>query len=138
MTESDASSINALIGANIRYFRKIRSLTQKLLADELGITFQQIQKYERGSNRVSASMLFEIARILAVNVVDFFKNNTSPIHNAVVAESRNIIHSNLPSHQKKDLVNGKEIELFVKGFCKLSPKQRKVITSMMQEMLDVR
>jgi transcriptional regulator with XRE-family HTH domain len=138
MKESDASSINTVIGSNIRYFRRIRSQTQKFLADELGITFQQIQKYERGSNRVSASMLFEIARILSVNVVDFFKNNTSPIQNAVVAESRNIIKSNSPSHQKKDVVNSKEIELFVKGFCKLSPKQKKVVTSMMQEMLDAR
>ncbi len=138
MKESDASSINTVIGSNIRYFRRIRSQTQKFLADELGITFQQIQKYERGSNRVSASMLFEIARILSVNVVDFFKNNTSPIQNAVVAESRNIIKSNSPSRQKKDVVNSKEIELFVKGFCKLSPKQKKVVTSMMQEMLDAR
>jgi transcriptional regulator with XRE-family HTH domain len=138
MKESDATSINTVIGSNIRYFRRIRSQTQKFLADELGITFQQIQKYERGSNRVSASMLFEIARILSVNVVDFFKNNTSPITSVAIAEPRNMIKSNSPSHQKKDVVNSKEIELFVKGFCKLSPKQKKVVTSMMQEMLDAR
>ena len=50
------------------------NISQKCLADHLGITFQQIQKYENGKNRVSASRLFEISKILGVSVSYFFGN----------------------------------------------------------------
>jgi transcriptional regulator with XRE-family HTH domain len=47
-------------------------LSQAVLADAIGLTFQQVQKYERGTNRISASALFEIARFLGVEVDYFF------------------------------------------------------------------
>ncbi len=52
------------VGARIRLRRKELGRTQEKLAEAVGVTFQQVQKYERGSNRVSASKLWEIAREL--------------------------------------------------------------------------
>lgn len=48
-------------------------MSQSALAERLGLTFQQVQKYERGANRVSASKLYEIARIFSVPLSDFFE-----------------------------------------------------------------
>ncbi len=62
--------IDLEVGARVRNLRKHRSLSQGALADALGLTFQQVQKYERGSNRISASMLVKIANKLNVTVGD--------------------------------------------------------------------
>ena len=52
--------------------RKLLGVSQERLAEQLGLTFQQVQKYERGANRVSASKLYEIARALQAPVAYFF------------------------------------------------------------------
>jgi transcriptional regulator with XRE-family HTH domain len=56
--------LNAAIGARIRARRRLLGLSQEQLGESLGVTFQQIQKYERGLNRVAASTLVRIAEIL--------------------------------------------------------------------------
>src|SRR5579875_3340915 len=65
--------IDVEVGARIRVRRKFLSLSQQTLAEALGLTFQQVQKYERGANRVSASKLYEIARALQTPVSYFFE-----------------------------------------------------------------
>ncbi|MEH0194534.1 helix-turn-helix transcriptional regulator [Caulobacter sp. CCNWLY153] len=60
------------VGGQIRLRRKILGMSQEQLADALGLTFQQVQKYERGANRVSASKLYATAKILGVTVQSFF------------------------------------------------------------------
>lgn len=60
------------VGARIRARRKQMDVNQEKLAGALGLTFQQIQKYERGTNRVSASKLFAVARFLDVPIGWFF------------------------------------------------------------------
>ena len=66
--------IDHRIGATIRRLRGERGATQAQVAAAAGVTFQQVQKYERGSNRVSASKLVEIANALDVDVRLFFEN----------------------------------------------------------------
>jgi transcriptional regulator with XRE-family HTH domain len=60
------------IGRRIRVQRTLRNATQTELAGAIGITFQQVQKYENGTNRVSAGKLFQIARFLGAPVAVFF------------------------------------------------------------------
>jgi len=60
------------IGARIKKIRQQRQLSQTDLGDRFGITFQQIQKYEKGTNRVSASLLWRMSRFLQVPVDYFF------------------------------------------------------------------
>ena len=66
------------VGALIRARRKAVGMSQSELADALNITFQQIQKYERGTNRVSSSKLYEIAQKLDVPLVTFFEGLDQP------------------------------------------------------------
>lgn len=58
--------------------RKVLGVSQERLAEALGLTFQQVQKYERGSNRVSASKLYEIARFLGSPIAYFFEGLADP------------------------------------------------------------
>ena len=60
--------IDTVVGARIRLRRKFLGVSQQALAEALGMTFQQVQKYERGTNRVSASVLVKIARKLGCPV----------------------------------------------------------------------
>ncbi len=66
------------VGARIRLRRRQLGLSQESLAHAVGLTFQQIQKYERGANRVSASKLFQMSGALDVPVSYFFETLTSP------------------------------------------------------------
>lgn len=68
-----ATTLDSLIGLQIRKIRKSRNLTQASIAEMLKMSYQQIQKYERGQNRISASTLFCIATVLDHPVEDFFK-----------------------------------------------------------------
>lgn len=63
-----ASDIDKFIGVQIRIRRSAMGLSQEALAEAIGVTFQQIQKYEKGVNRVSAAALLRIAQALDVNV----------------------------------------------------------------------
>ena len=65
--------LEVLIGRNLRRARERRKLSQTKLGDAFGITFQQIQKYESGKNRISASLLFRAARVLNVPISHFFQ-----------------------------------------------------------------
>src|ERR1700748_4014703 len=70
--EALADPIDVAVGARIRLLRKLRGMSQQALAEAAGVTFQQIQKYERGANRVSASMLSRIATTLKAPVAEMF------------------------------------------------------------------
>jgi len=67
-----AHPVDLYVGARLRIRRKVLGLSQTQLADALGITFQQVQKYERGANRISASKLYEAAKLLQSPVSYFF------------------------------------------------------------------
>ncbi|HEY2068300.1 MAG TPA: helix-turn-helix transcriptional regulator [Rhizomicrobium sp.] len=60
------------IGSRLILARKSRGISQESLAQALKISFQQVQKYEKGTNRISASRLFEISHLLDVDIVFFF------------------------------------------------------------------
>lgn len=66
------SPIDVHVGSRIRLRRTLLGMSQERLGDALGLTFQQIQKYERGVNRVGASRLFDLARVLDVPISFFF------------------------------------------------------------------
>jgi transcriptional regulator with XRE-family HTH domain len=70
--------IDQHVGRRVRVRRKLASLSQQQLAQALGLTFQQVQKYEKGSNRISASKLYQIAKLLAVPVAYFFEGLEAP------------------------------------------------------------
>jgi transcriptional regulator with XRE-family HTH domain len=65
--------LDAMVGAKIRIFRIHRRISQTDLAEQIGVTFQQVQKYEKGTNRVGASRLSRIAAVLGISVGELFE-----------------------------------------------------------------
>jgi transcriptional regulator with XRE-family HTH domain len=74
MTRRDPNYIDVHVGSRLRMRRQIISMSQEKLGELLGITFQQVQKYEKGTNRISASRLYYAAKILGVPVQAFFED----------------------------------------------------------------
>jgi transcriptional regulator with XRE-family HTH domain len=66
------NDVDAHVGSRLRQRRMLLGISQEQLAEMLGLTFQQVQKYERGTNRISASRLFQLARALDTPITWFF------------------------------------------------------------------
>lgn len=124
MSTEDSHPVDVKVGANIRKRRKEMGLSQQQLAASIGLTFQQVQKYERGSNRVSASMLFEIARTLKMPPAYFFEE--------VATDAEDI--GPLEAGVGKFLQTGEGIEL-AQWFPKLTPSRRRAVVTLVRSML---
>lgn len=93
--------IDLEVGKNLRALRTLKNYTQSELAKSVGITFQQLQKYETGANRISASKLQQLATVLKVDIRDFFgstinrKSKTLTLEQAEFLETFNRVPKNL-------------------------------------------
>lgn len=74
MPKKQANPVDAQVGHRVRLRRMLISMSQERLGEMLGLTFQQVQKYEKGVNRIGAGRLFEIAGILGVPVSFFYED----------------------------------------------------------------
>jgi transcriptional regulator with XRE-family HTH domain len=79
--EPRSSPIDTHVGTRIRLRRTLMGMSQERLGEALGLTFQQVQKYERGVNRVGASRLFDLSRVLDVPISFFFDDMPEPLAN---------------------------------------------------------
>lgn len=87
MATRQSGPLDAMVGARIRMLRVDRGISQAVLAERIGVTFQQVQKYERGASRIGTSRLAQIASVLDVSVGGFFESSrtaptglNSPVH----------------------------------------------------------
>jgi transcriptional regulator with XRE-family HTH domain len=81
--KKQANPVDAQVGNRVRIRRMLISMSQEKLGELLGLTFQQVQKYEKGVNRIGAGRLFEIAKILGVKV-DYFYEGAHDLASATV------------------------------------------------------
>jgi transcriptional regulator with XRE-family HTH domain len=86
--EPRASPIDTHVGARIRLRRNLLNMSQERLAESLGVTFQQVQKYERGVNRVGASRLWDLARVLDVPIAFFYDDMPDTLAGAIPPRAR--------------------------------------------------
>ncbi|WP_208436599.1 helix-turn-helix domain-containing protein [Bartonella tribocorum] len=112
----NSNFVDTSIGARIRHRRISMGLSQKALGNTLGVSFQQIQKYEKGLNRVSAGCLLEIAQKLQVPISFFYVD----LLTTDIATKENLSHCN------QDIYSEKEHAL-LKNFRELQPKKQKAI-----------
>src|SRR5262244_2816948 len=68
-----ANPIDIHVGSRVRFRRMLLGMSQEKLGEKLGLTFQQVQKYEKGINRIGASRLFDLAQVLGVPVQFFYE-----------------------------------------------------------------
>ena len=112
------SPVDVHAGERVRLRRKLLGMTQTGLGDAIGLTFQQVQKYERGANRISASRLCDLSRVLDVSIEYFFED----IRTAVAAISPVTIGrgkaKKLPGYAPDLMVNRETLGL-VRAFYKI-------------------
>jgi transcriptional regulator with XRE-family HTH domain len=85
------SSIDVAVGRNVRIWRMARGMSQAQLASRLGVTFQQLQKYEVGANRIGTGRLVKVAAVLSIPIATLFEGaDTAPSRSllALVADAR--------------------------------------------------
>ncbi len=99
-----ANFVDHGIGLRIRTRRLELGVSQETLADMLGVTFQQVQKYEKGVNRVAASRLFELASVLDAPVSYFFQGLTSCAPRAVAQAEEPYLHDVLATPEGAHLM----------------------------------
>lgn len=73
MTRKLPNPVDVHVGARVRMRRMLIGMSQEKLGESLGLTFQQVQKYEKGSNRIGASRLYQIGAVLGVPIEFFFE-----------------------------------------------------------------
>lgn len=71
--DGSPNPIDVYVGARVKMRRTLLGMSQEKLGEAIGLTFQQVQKYERGMNRISASRLFDISKVLEVPISFFFE-----------------------------------------------------------------
>ena len=86
-TDFDFATVDRAVGAEVARIRRRRGLSQTALARQVGVTFQQIQKYESGSNRLAASRLLAITTALGVNIAAVFPMEEDRTHLSVFRAS---------------------------------------------------
>ena len=115
MAKKQPSSIDAHVGSRVRLRRMLIGMSQEKLGELLGLTFQQVQKYEKGANRIGASRLFDISQILAVPVSYFFDDVSDEVaaqHRLTNGNGNGHVHGNGNGHYK-DLESGPHMMEFV-------------------------
>jgi transcriptional regulator with XRE-family HTH domain len=102
-----AEDVDRNVGARVRQRRVMLGLTQQQMADLIGVTYQQAHKYEKGINRVAAGRLYQMARVLGVDIGYFFEglNDTStvqasPKQRMLLELARNFISIPTRKHQE--------------------------------------
>jgi transcriptional regulator with XRE-family HTH domain len=72
--KNSSTDVDALVGERIRSRRLQAKMSQATLGEAIGVTFQQVQKYEKGTNRIGSGRLFKIAEVLQCDVTDFYES----------------------------------------------------------------
>lgn len=121
-----AHIVDVHVGKRIRQRRWLIGMTQQKLAELVGIKFQQIQKYETGANRVSASRLWDIADALGVNVAFFFEGLRQDVEDSAP-------ETNVP----EDLMGDKEAMDLVRSYYAIPENQRRRLFELARVLSDV-
>ena len=115
--------VDVHVGSRIRMRRTLLGMSQEKLGDALALTFQQVQKYERGANRVGASRLFEISQILDVPVSFFFEEMSA--ETAALTPHSVISSENSEEFERDPLAKRETLEL-VRAYYRIGdPRVRK-------------
>ena len=109
------------VGARVRMRRTLLGMTQTSLGEAIGLTFQQVQKYEKGTNRISASRLFELSRLFDVPVEFFFEE--MPVEVAANSPAEKRRKAKEPPSYKLDPMAKRETLQLVRAYYKITDPQ---------------
>ena len=126
--------VDVHVGSRVRYRRTIIGMSQEKLGEKMNLTFQQIQKYEKGTNRIGASRLFQFSKILEVPVGYFFEDafassaSPNPLHG---------LHEPAQETVLLDFLNSREGLDLNRAFAKIhDPKVRRRVIDLVRSLTE--
>jgi transcriptional regulator with XRE-family HTH domain len=139
--EGQPDPVDIHVGARLRLRRNLTGLSQEQLGKASGLTFQQIQKYEHGANRISASRLYQMARLLDVPVAYFFEEMpleaTMPETGPGFGETGQAQIEGMPQSDNEVLHRRETLELIRAYYRITDPKQRRKIYELIKSMAEL-
>ena len=131
MAKKAPNPIDKHVGSRVRMRRMMLSMSQEKLGDALGLTFQQVQKYEKGTNRIGASRLQQISHILQVPVAFFFEGAPTLYTNA---DGIGMKEAPSPAYVSDFLATSEGLAL-TKAFTRIKePKLRRRIVDLVEQI----
>jgi transcriptional regulator with XRE-family HTH domain len=125
--------IDVHVGGRLRLRRTLLGMTQTSLGDAIGLTFQQVQKYERGLNRIGSSRLYDLSRVLDVPINFFFDEMPERVASKSPAQVRGL--SEPPQTFTPDIAAKRETLELVRAYYKISsPQVRKRLFEMVKAL----
>jgi transcriptional regulator with XRE-family HTH domain len=125
--------VDVHVGARVRLRRTLLGMTQTGLGDAIGLTFQQVQKYERGVNRIGSSRLYDLAHVLDVPVNFFFDDMPAAVSSKSTA--RGAARAETGDEFDPDIVSKRETLELVRAYYKIeSPQIRKRLFDMVKAL----
>ena len=132
-----ANPLDLHVGSRVRLQRMLLGMSQEKLGEQLGLTFQQIQKYEKGINRIGASRLYELARVLGVSVQFFYEDapGTTGEYRSQQNSAAGGLAERAADRYVVDFLSSREGVELNKAFVKISdPKVRRSIVDLVRTL----
>ena len=127
--------IDIHVGKRIRQRRTLLGMSQEKLAALIGLTFQQVQKYERGANRVGSSRLFDLGKVLNVPVSYFFEDMPHAVENKTPSRLMGLSTPPAPEPFQTDPMLKRETLELVRAYYKISKKSvRKQVMELIKSL----
>ena len=133
-TKGRSNAIDAHVGSSVRQRRMLLGMSQEKLGKAVGLTFQQIQKYERGINRIGASRLFTLSKVLSVPIAFFFEEMPRALATAG-AKARGFADASVKF--EADPMASRETAEMIRAYYRINdPKQRRRVLELLRSMAD--
>lgn len=121
MPSGKPNPVDVYVGSRVRLRRTLLGLSQEKLGEAIGLTFQQVQKYERGANRIGASRLWDLSRVLDCTVSYFFEDMEDDVR---AASPRNLTERTAePDQKESDPMTKRETLELVRAYYKITDAQ---------------
>ena len=127
MAKKTFKPVDVYVGSKVRERRLKMEMSQTALGEAIGLTFQQVQKYEKGSNRIGSSRLMQIANVLDVPPTYFFEGSPGAEHEGNKADS--------PDYLKR-FVQSKEGDALMRAFVKVPKDLRRTISILVAKLVE--
>lgn len=123
--------VDVHVGTKVRERRTLLGLSQEKLGEALGLTFQQVQKYERGTNRVSASRLYDLCHVLDTDMNYFFEDLPEEVASQAPNRAGGLAESAQQNNGKDDPLNKRETLELVRAYYRIQdPELRRRLFEM--------
>lgn len=127
---ANPNPVDIHVGSRVRLRRTLLGMSQEKLGGALGLTFQQVQKYERGTNRIGSSRLYQLSRILDVPVSFFFDD----MPDEAAAQGEGMAESTQTRFDQQDLAKRETLELVRAYYRILEPNIRKRLFDLVKSL----